>query len=509
MKKTILVEYHNWKIQYVTYFFLLKVLKKKNDIVESFITFPFFLTTYSVKKILDSIKVFLGNIFFLKNFGFVKSIGVDKIFTPKIKKNHKSKAIDFLKRFQKKNSRERVLNLKIKNIHVGDIIYDSYLKLYQVPTIEVLDPRFISFFKNFKILFFYWEDYFKKKNVKAVIILHETYLTGIPARIAISKKIKTIRPTISQIYQLNEKMPYPMKEFLFYRSEFNKLKKTFQKKALKYSQKKLIQRFNGAKFNYYYPYLNTNTFKKTYSKKKVLKSNNKYKVLILPHSFIDSPNVYGGSLFPDAFQWLIFLLKISKDTNYEWYIKSHPDFNIYSDPTEKIIKSLISKHQNIIWIDPKTSHKQIINEGIKAVFTSYGSAGSEYPFFNIPVINASLNNPHVKYKFNIHPKSIQNLKNIIYNLQKIKLKINKNEIKEYFFMHKILPEKNWLGININQFMHKMGGEKRMHLSKNSYDALMLEINQKKVLENLKKFLSTKDYYFHKDLVKNFEFSDKV
>ena len=64
MKKIILVEFHNWKFQYITYFFLLKVLKKKNDVVESFITFPSFLTTNSVKKKFDSIKLLLGNIFF-------------------------------------------------------------------------------------------------------------------------------------------------------------------------------------------------------------------------------------------------------------------------------------------------------------------------------------------------------------------------------------------------------------------------------------------------------------
>ena len=68
-------------------------------------------------------------------------------------------------------------------------------------------------------------------------------------------------------------------------------------------------------------------------------------------------------------------------------------------------------------------------------------------------------------------------------------------------MHKILPEKNWLGININQFVHKMGGEKKMHSNKNSYDIIRLKINEKKILDSLKKFLSTKDYYFYKDLVK--------
>jgi hypothetical protein len=498
MKKIILIEYHNWKFQYITYFFLLKVLKKKNDTVESFITFPFFLTDGKFKKFTDSIKIFLGNIFSLKGFGFAKSIGINKIFKPKIQKNHICKSLVFLKKFsKKKNSRERIINLKINNVHVGDIIYDSYLKLYNVPTIEVLDKKFINFFKNFIALYFYWEDYFKKNNVKVVMIMHDTYLTGIPARIAISKEIKTIVPTTQKIYQLNKKIPNTGKEFLFYKDKFNKLKKTFKKKALKYSQKELVQKFKGIKFNYYYPDAHESPFKKIYTKKKL---SNKYKVLILTHSFIDSPNVYGGGLFPDSYQWFIFLLKISKKTNYQWYVKTHSGFNNYGDPTKKIVKNLISNYSNIIWLDSRKSHNEIINEGIDAVLTSYGSAGSEYPFFNIPVINASLNNPHIKYNFNLHPKSIKSLQNIIYNLPKIKLKINKDEIREYFFMHKILPEINWLGINVNRFIYKMGGEKEMYSNKKTYDLLMSKINQKKVLDNLKKFISTKKYSFEYNLI---------
>ncbi len=75
------------------------------------------------------------------------------------------------------------------------------------------------------------------------------------------------------------------------------------------------------------------------SQKKILKSSDKFKVIIFPHSFIDLPHVYGGSLFCDFYDWLIYILKISKNTNYEWYIKVHPDFDKYGDPTFSIIRT--------------------------------------------------------------------------------------------------------------------------------------------------------------------------
>ena len=52
------------------------------------------------------------------------------------------------------------------------------------------------------------------------------------------------------------------------------------------------------------------------------------------------------------------------------------------------------------WIDPSTSHKQIISEGINLALTVDGSIGLEYPYFGIPVINASKFNCHINYKFN-------------------------------------------------------------------------------------------------------------
>ena len=76
-------------------------------------------------------------------------------------------------------------------------------------------------------------------------------------------------------------------------------------------------------------------------------------------------------------------------------------------------------------------------------------------------------------------------------------------------MHKILPQENWLGININEFIYKMGGEKKMYSNKNTYNLLMSKINEKKVLDNLKKFISTKGYSFEYNLIKYIQTINKL
>ena len=58
------------------------------------------------------------------------------------------------------------------------------------------------------------------------------------------------------------------------------------------------------------------------------------------------------------------------------------------------------------FLPKETTHDQLIYEGISVVLTSYGSVGHEYPIFNIPVVNSSIDGPHMDYGFNIYPKDI-------------------------------------------------------------------------------------------------------
>ena len=66
----------------------------------------------------------------------------------------------------------------------------------------------------------------------------------------------------------------------------------------------------------------------------------------------------------------------------------------------------------------KYSHHQLIEEGIDVALTCWGSIAHEYPLFNKLVVNSSINNPHINYKFSLNPKNIQVYKNILYNLKK-------------------------------------------------------------------------------------------
>ncbi len=508
--KKILIEFHGWNPNHYSDKILIKALKKKfnsNINIEAYSTDQFFFTKNVIQKIIDNVKIFFGQILRIKTFGFYNSeLGVDNIFSPKILKKHKIKSLKFCdKFFKKKISKKKILKLKINKTYIGDVIYDSYIKSYNKPTIDCFDKNFISFFKNFLSLFYFWEDYFKINQIKAVISHHNTYLTALPARIAIYKNIKCLTDQDFKLYQLNKKILKAGLQFRSYKKDFQKFNKSFQKKAIKKSNLDLIKKFGGDTTHEYY--MLKSPFSKINIKKRIIKKNKKFKILILPLSFYDSPSGYGGNLFNDFYEWLTFILKLSLKTNYDWYIKLHPDVFLKWDyHNYEIVLGLLKKFKNVKWIPPEVSHNQIIKEGINAALTIHGTVGSEYPYFKIPVVNACKNNPHMNYDFNFHPQNKKELEKIILQLPNIKNNIKKKEILEFFFMHHILPKYNWLGIDMKEIVKKKN-IKRFYSSDDTYHLISEKVNEAEVLMSLKTFLNTNNYILEKKYDKSTNFRD--
>lgn len=104
-----------------------------------------------------------------------------------------------------------------------------------------------------------------------------------------------------------------------------------------------------------------------------------------------------------------------------------------------------TKYQNVKLVSPETPHREILKIGINFVLTCNGSVAGEYPYFDIPSINASRSNPHVNFSFSISPYSRKNYENIISNLNKFKskIKINKKEIFQYYLMSNFYYSPSW------------------------------------------------------------------
>ena len=463
----ILVEFNNFISNHIGFSYLANSLKKKykSNIVGYFGNS--LLVNPLKQDFISKIKIFIGKNIGINFFSIYKSFGTKDFYFPESN-------IDFSKKKTKiyKNFISKVTNLyklekfKINNVLVGDLLYDTYiknivfLKKPLIPTVNLKDKDFLLFVEDFIYLFLVWENYFKQNKIKALIGTHFSYTLAIPLRLAVKNNIETFvcGPEVLSRYKKN--FYRQNNESFFFKDLYKNLSKSNKKKIIIKSKDRINKRING-RYSTDYSFVTKSPFGKI-RKKNYLNKNSKLKVLIATHLFGDAPHALGNHLFPDHYHWLKFLTQIAKKTNYEWYLKTHPNFGSEWTPYVKheryVSENIIKNIKNMFLLPSEVTHNQLIKEGISAVFTVHGTVGMDYALFNIPVINASLSNPHINYSFNFHPKNIQELKNIILNLgNKIKnFKIKKREIFECYAMKNVFFSRNWLLQDIDKTLKEIG-----------------------------------------------------
>ena len=429
---------------------------------------------YETKKIYLSfgVRYFLFPVFIKKN----------KVRAQKIVKN----IIDSLQ------SKKDIEEIEIDGVIIGDLIYDTYLKISKKPTIDVEDKLFLRVLLYSIEMYIFWCDYFNNNQVKAVVVSHCVYNLAIPLRIALQRNIDGYQVNATHLYRLNSENMHAYNDFKYYHERFQSLPIQFKEKGIKRAQEKIKQRFAG-KIGVDMRY----SRKSAYSSKKypqLLEKTEKFKILVATHCFFDSPHSYGFNLFPDFYEWVNFLSDIAKKTDYEWYFKTHPD---YIQESRDLVELFVQNQDKFYLLPADSSHHQIIQEGIGAALTVYGTIGFEYAALGIPVINASLNNPHISYKFNLHPKTVKEYEGILLNIEDLSLDISNEEIAEFYYMRYIYNTSDWLFLDYDKTLDELGDYREQFTPKIYLKWLEIysDKRHKKIIHNINKFISSNEFRF--------------
>jgi len=418
-----------------------------------------FFLNYKTKKIYNS---------FNANYGFSYNI---KYFFSSLIKTYEI--------FKNIKSKQDVVNLVVKDLNIGDLVYDTYLRKFNQKTLNIKSYKFFFILFQTIIILKSIENYFSKNNVKAVIPGDVSYIySGLVAKYAIKNKIKVysiIETNGFLITELQNVNYYRRMPYWEYSKKFAKFSYDEQKVKIKRALNCLERRLSGKKDSTLV-YMAESTYKNLNNNNNVLLNTNKLKVLVALHDFFDSPHIYRYMIFPDFWEWIIYTLNVAKDTDFEWYIKPHPNA---LPQNKKIISELKEKYkdcENIFFISPFISNLQLINEDINAVVTVYGSIGHEFAYFNKLVINAG-DNPHIAYNFNIHAKNLDDYTFYLKNIDKLSLIFDKNEIGSFFYMHylyyrplkllnPVYPPTDYINY-VNTIQNLTSKQKRVFYHKNS------------------------------------------
>jgi hypothetical protein len=132
-----LIEFNGWQAIHIAFSYLANFFsEKKKCRIVAFDNYYLF----KKKKVtfLEKIKWNLGRIFNLKTFGVYSSFGTKNFLEIKYNKFITEKSNKFFKFFYKKEvSLKKLENLRVENIWIGDLIYDSYLKKYSLSTVDL------------------------------------------------------------------------------------------------------------------------------------------------------------------------------------------------------------------------------------------------------------------------------------------------------------------------------------------------------------------------------------
>ena len=435
-----------------------------------------------------------------RNRRLYSSFGARKFFGLSLNSAERAEAekitADLLLRMKTK---EDVEKLEVEGIWIGDLLYDSHLMRNVVPTIDFDDPKFAASTLAAVSYYVFWRNYLDRFKVKAAIVSHCVYYeNAVIVRLCVARGIPCYQVNATSLYYVDKKHIRAYNDYLYLPREFSLLPAEEQMTGLALAKERLELRFKGeVGVDMFY---STKSAYANDSGERVLRPSEKVKILIATHCFFDSPHPYGNNLFTDFYEWLTFLGELSNRTDYDWYIKTHPDVLPGNAP---VIAELVKKYPKFTLLPQTVSHLQIIRDGVNVVLTVFGTIAVEYAALGLNVINASKSNPHAAYDFNLHIDDKAEYERILLDLKNLKIQIDPAKVYEHYYMYYLNRPENWLFKDYKKFVEEIGGY-NAQIGPITYEAFLKEfspLRHEQTNKLMTQFIESKEYVLFNRQVK--------
>lgn len=323
-----------------------------------------------------------------------------------------------LKCWQSLKTPEDVLLITHEGVRFGDLIYDTYLKFFKSPTVDIGSMRLLYVI----YLFFLYERRVQRllseNTYKEIYLTHAVYLAfGVLARVGLSKGIDVYvyqnhRSGFCKKLSLENPMQTP--SFEKYNVALEKLNTEKFNELRALAKEKLKERFEG-KIGNDISYMRNSFYGSGNTIK--LSSLDIYKdsprVIVYLHCFFDSPHIYKWMLFPDFWIWLEETLLYLTDKKVNVYVKRHPNA---LPGNEDIVRRLSKKFTSVHFLPAEIDNGSLVEENdVSLAITVYGTVAHEMAMQGVPVINAGAN-PHEAFNFSLTPRTRSEYFNCIENV---------------------------------------------------------------------------------------------
>ncbi len=290
-----------------------------------------------------------------------------------------------------------ILNIKVENILIGDLIYDTYLRYYHKPTIYEINSNLKYLIRISLDIFYSFKEFIKTNKIQALVQVYTTYIThGITVRLCLNSGIRVFCVASDSyiIQEVTNEFPYHGINHSLFSADAK-----ISDEDLRISKNMLEVRFNGG-VDSATSYMKTSSYfeSNNYEILKELFNKRERNIVIYTHDFFDSPHINRSLQFDDLYRFLeATLMFLNTVDNSSVFIKIHPNGLLGADHIAKqLVRSF--NNPNFYILDKDVSNLDIIKLNPDIIGTARGTIGVEMAYFSIPVV-ALYDNIYINFDF--------------------------------------------------------------------------------------------------------------
>lgn len=324
-----------------------------------------------------------------------------------------------------------ISKLMIRDILVGDLLIDTYLRFRPSPFF-LLKDRFV--------LTLLWQthrdirrayDFFSGCKPSFYLSSQATYVQhGVPVRVALQLGVPVYIVTGGLVFgkRLSVGDYFHTPDASTYCTQFEE----FNDKSVKLelAKEQLSFRLSGGT-DVATAYMKKSAYMT--SDEKV--PNVKGAVVIFLHDFFDSPHVYHDFIFTEFWSWVCFTIDTFIASDISFWVKTHPNQALLGDSA---VKQLLQKYPQLKMISSGITNSQLVESGIICGITAYGTVAHELAFMGVPSICCA-KHPHHSFDFCRTASNVDEYKSFLQtpNVQPLSKKDMRAQALAFYYMHNI------------------------------------------------------------------------
>lgn len=314
----------------------------------------------------------------LKDQGFRPFNIYDYMSSGRIENIIKSRVYSLLK---STTNREDLEKIRIDNIKVGDLVYDSVVRKNRSNTVSsktwtLVFGELLGVYRRLKA----FKKILNQVKVRHISLSHKYYTRfGIYGRIAVNEGIDFISQTSGLLRRNKSKSDISRHDLYLTGYEIEYAADNISDKDLK---EYIKDRFKGIGEGY--------SIKNAYKDKcridNEIFSTKRKNVLIAPHVFSDATHSDIGATFTDYYQWFLETTKAANNNEaVNWLVKPHPSAHLYDEKGS--VKRMVKDMNNITFTGYNITTDSVLN-GVDFVITVRSTIGLDALLFNCTVLTA-------------------------------------------------------------------------------------------------------------------------